>query len=73
MSRGAFRGSETGSTFRSCLFKGNDSRLLLNDFSLLSSIICGVIPIEGKMGAIFLFKGRNDKEDGLGISEGDES
>ena len=71
MSRGALSGSETRSAFLGCSFKLSDSRLLLKDFSLLSSIICGVIPIEGKIGAIFLFAGRKYQQSGLGISEGE--
>ena len=55
MSRGGF--SESG--FRSSVpdrsFKQIDSRLILNNPSLLSSMICGIIPMAAKMGAILLF------------------
>lgn len=64
MSRGALSGSESGSTFSKGSVKLSDPRLLLSSLSLLSSIICGVIPIAAKIGAIFLFTGRKNQEDG---------
>ncbi len=63
ISRGGFSESVDRSSVPNRSFKQIDSRLLLNDPSLLSSMICGIIPMAAKMGAIFYFLIRNDGED----------